>query len=230
MREWTPEQDDAIRTLYAGLATSLFTRDLWAAAKESLPGLTGPVIYKRARALGLCAHSFWTLGEVAYLRLNYAIREDHELLRHLPGRKWGAIQTMARRLGLRGRWDGYVSVEEGARKAGLRPADLRHILAQAGIPGTPRSSRGSRTGRTWMMYVWEDVRTAVVKYLALETVREAATRLDVPVCTVRRWLRQEGYSLMPGGKLLRWPPSRYDYILAERLEELKAGKTVKETS
>lgn len=224
MRTWTSEQDEAIRTLYAGLATARFTRDLWAAAAKALPGLTEPIIYKRARALGLCAQSYWTPGEIAYLRINYARHEDHVILQRLQGRKWGAIQTMARRLGLTGRWDGYVSVEEGARMAGLRPDDLRHILSEAGVPGTPRSSRGSRTGRTWMMYVWEDVRAAVVRHLALETVREASERLGVPVSTVRRWLRAEGYSLMPGGKLLRWPPTKYDYILAERLEAWKAVK------
>ena len=141
-REWTEAERDIVRRHYADASA----KDLLA----MLPGRTAGAITTRAAKLGVrkswdakarirreaegCGE-LWTEEELRILRERYADTGSRELMAMLPGRTYGAISEMARKMGLRKSKEGKTKSRAEAREqrrgrdaGGAGQKDPRHRL------------------------------------------------------------------------------------------------------
>jgi hypothetical protein len=100
----------------------------WCAGKL---GRTAPAVRQAARLNGI--RQFWTSEELITLRAEWGALCERGMREKLPGRTWQAIASKAIELGLRAPNQGLISVREAVRRTGLERAQLRRVLAAAGV-------------------------------------------------------------------------------------------------
>lgn len=132
---------------------------------------------KHARA---CKH--WTRDEVLTLRREWGVASARDLLHKLSGRSWLSIRMKARKIGLRCPTRGLLSTIEIAAHWGVGRNTARAVVAQMKIrtltayPHGSRAPYSVRLRRKYVDPIVADRRFA--KWLAMETARQAAQRLN----------------------------------------------------
>lgn len=202
--KWTGAEDSLLRGCYARAG---------AARVAALTGRTVRAVHLRARILGVKARPAWTVAEDRLLRLEWGELSSRTLREKLPRRRWSAIIRRAYELGLGRASRGRVSIAEVAAMAGYSHATARRILAAEGVrvehhPGGPRA--GARRTR-WLLVDPDEARAAVERWLARETIAQAARRLGVSRWAVCQALRRAGaHQATRRGSAVRYDPAVVD--------------------
>lgn len=214
---WTKRELDILRERYPRLARKRTRARELAALMRLLPGRTKEAIEQRAAILGLTAKRAWTRREDTILIQLWPDTGPRTIARHLRGRSWVAIVTRATRLGLGKRWQGYVSLREAARIAGVDINSITKILTWGGVQIVKRG--GTYSGAQRVRYPQrvvcpDEVRKCIARWVRSETPVDAANRYGVSHHTMRVWLREAG--LVPAAVEGRRPKSRFDRLAIDK--------------
>ena len=196
MKRWTSSEDKILQRYHSKLR-SAHRRD---AALETLsrllPGRNRQMIFWRARQIGLRAKKRWTEEEDALLRLKWAEGAAITIRRALPQRTWSQIQGRASRLGLEGRWQGFVTISAAAEKLGYHLTTFIKILKATEVTICFRAQRNVGGGITGKHRVveWDTAVEAVDAWMEMETPKDISVRTGIPTATLLHWLKKEGAS------------------------------------
>lgn len=212
---WTEADLAALRAHYASA-----TRDEMVAM---FPGRSWNAIQQRASILGLKTARWWSPEEDAELRDLWPETARRTIVTRF-GRSWNAIVSHARALGLEGRWSGYVTLTEAARRTGYEYRGLLRVLDAyrahwATLPLIEREAlasaapirRGAYFGKRLHRVVdAQGVVDAVEWWMSCESRPQAAERLGVPYTTLVSMLLRAGESV---GKRDRRPAAWWDALV-----------------
>lgn len=187
---WSADEDRILRLRYSQSGGP--------ARVARLTGRSLRGVYQRALALGLRAKRSarpWDAREDRTLRLEWGEVSVRTLRQKLPGRTWHAIYCRARDLGLGSAAQGRVAVAEAARIAGFSWRAMFNLLRSSGVPlrrhaGGMRA-HGVRKAERWLVDP-DEVREAVERRLAAETISQAAARVGLSAAAMRVRLDRAG--------------------------------------
>lgn len=225
MREdvWSKEEDDVLRRKYATLRKGDKAK-AWGRLLALLPKRSKAACLVRASKLRLAIKAHWTAQEDAVLTTHYTESAVRTIRKLLPGRSWVSIQVRARKLGVsKGRWQGFVSVTEAARRLNFSTQGFRRIAQAVGVPIHVRASGTSSSGAKYAQRVveWDLAEEGVRRWLDLETVRDAAKRYGLRKERVERWLREERGPQTRPFVTWRLRPQEFDEVINNRLKKEK---------
>lgn len=186
LRPWTERECALLRNYYP-------TRAGRAALERLLPHRTKGAIHCKADELGVRGSARWTERELDLVRVHFRLVSLERLGRMLPGRTRDAILLRAQKLGLRTHAPrGCVTFAEACRRAGYSWYALARILEWAGV--RLRRIQGEVRRARWpQRFLDEDeLREALDRWNATETVKGAARARDLPHPTLYAWLRDAG--------------------------------------
>lgn len=166
--------------------------------------------------------SRWTDEERAQLRGLWdrgATRET--LCRALPRHPWSGIVHEAERQGLPLVPPGWVTVAEGARRAGYSAPAWKRLLRQLDVRTRPHprlKHPAARSPRGHRIHSWTAAEAALCRHLqAGETLEQAAARLEVRPATLYRHAARAGlYNLAQRGAPVRHPRDAWTRALPWR--------------
>jgi hypothetical protein len=216
-KKWSKEEDEVIKKFYPKIR---FGRDAtWQKVLAKLPGRTRVSCRARARKLSAATRPHWTEAEDVALEKLWADTSTRAIMKAIPGRTWKAICMHAKDIGLEGRWQGYVTVAEAAKRMGYHHAAMTRLVEMSNIGVFTRVSRSDGSKFKHRMVEWDSILEFVTNHLKLETPAQTSARTGIPTFTLNKWIAAAGLSPGRRGVQARMPREQMDALIAQHREE-----------
>lgn len=225
-RKWSDKEKEILQKLYPKVKARAASPGVWKRLEKALPNRShGAIRAKAAKTLG-SIRPHWSPKQDALLKKLWSDCSTRTICRAI-GRTWKAITMRAQKIGLEGRWQGYVTVAQAAKRLGYHHNTMTRLVEMSGIGVYSRVSNSDGHKFKHRVVEWDAILEYVTEHLAQETPSIASARTGVPASTINQWLTRAGMGAQRRGVQVRLPRKEMDALINKHKAEWLKRRKVK---